>query len=880
MTPALGSQSGASGSWLFRSKLRAPTTPEHLVRRPRLLELVGEATQAPLTIVLGPAGAGKTSLVADWAEEVDTPSAWLTLDEFDRDGPQFWTGVLAALETLVPGIGKDAATALQRPDSLNQAVAALLDDLEGEDRPTAVLVIDNAHLMDGDDETAASLRLFVQHLPPWLHVVLVTRRAPKLPIDRLRARGQLGEVHFAQLCFSIEEAEQMLSLLAPSLSDDQVAAAAARAGGWAAGIQLTALAERSARALPATVADRRDGDVLIEDYLWHEAFASESPELLSVLVDTAVVDRVNPELAHALTGRADAGDLLARAEARGLFTSRLGAGGWFEIHSLVREVMTAQLLRTAPARLAEQHVRAARWFEDAGEVPPALEHWLLAGRSDDALRLLSASTAGLYDTGREATIERTLASVAPSVATADLASLVEFAWCNLLVDRPRFLATVDQVMECVSRVTDVGPTVRGRTAMLRSFAATMQGDWAAGTRFAREAVLDLGDDAWQDFLGRFAWNMVARDLALSESWDDSGADACEVRNALVRDQERRLAFEGSRALGEALAGRPVDALRVAAGVRRAARVTNMTVLRAELSIAEAMAHRELGDRPSALEELIALAETRTEPIPYAQLLALLELTQDRLHEGDCDAADRAFGQAADLVERDFPGPGGSRWLARVGTLTALARGHLDEARRWAERVDDPFWSGVSTARVHLVERDHSSAASALATAAPRCVRHDVVLGLLRARVARTPEEAARFASAAVERAAANGLLQTVAAEGHDVLRLVELAAWRAPQPWLDRLRRAMPHIGTAYPRQPTLVDALTDRELDVLRLLPSRLTLREIATELSISPNTLKFHLKLIYRKLGVGSRTEAAESARAMSEYRRRLHGSRTLLR
>jgi LuxR family maltose regulon positive regulatory protein len=882
MAPELGPPLGESGSALFRSKLRAPATPEHLVRRPRLLELVGEATRAPLALIEGPAGAGKTSLMADWTAGARIPTAWLTLDEFDRDGRQFWTGVVAALQTIVPGIGKQALAVLRRPNAVNEAVGTLLEALETEGLPVAVLVVDNAHHVDGDDETAESLRLFVHHLPPWLHLVLVTRRTPRLPIDRLRARGHLGEVHFVELCFSPDEAEQMLSLLAPTLSADKVTAVAARAGGWAAGIQLAALAERSARALPQPVGDRtrEDGDLLVEDYIWREAFAGESPDLLAVLVDTAVVERVNSDLALALTGRVDAGELLAQAEARGLFTSRIGPAGWFEVHSLVREVMSAELRRKSPARLAEQHARAARWFEDAGEVLPALEHWLQAGRPADALRLLSASSAALYDSGREATIERILTGIPLSVARADLESLIEFAWCNLLVDRTRFLAKVDQVVEWVNRSPDVSPATRGRTRMLCSVAATMQGDWAAGGRLARDAMAELGDSTWQDFLGRFAWNMVARDVALSQRWDDSGAEVSQVRGALGRDRERHLAFEGSRALGEVLAGRPVDALRVAAGVRRAATVANMTILRTELSVAEAMAHRELGDRSEAIFRLTALAETRTDPIPYAQLLALLDLTEAWLHEGDLQAAERSFGQAAELVETQCPGPGAAPWLARVGTLVALAREDLDEARRWCERTDDPFWHGVGLSRVSLAAQDAAAAAAALASAAPRCVRHEVVLGLLSARVARTPDEAGRHASAAVHRAASVGLLQTVAAEGHETIRLVERAAWSAPGPWLDRLRRAMPSPGTAYTGRIGPVDGLTDRELAVLRLLPSRLTLREIADELSISPNTLKFHLKLIYRKLGVGSRAEAVESARAMSAPRRHLHASRTLLR
>lgn len=878
--PTAGQPLGFPGSSLFRSKLRAPATPELFVRRRRLLALLDEVSQAPLTLVVAPAGAGKTSLLASWMAESSTPAAWLSLDEMDRDGAQFWTGVIAALETLVVGCGERATATLQRPGDLLEAVGTLLDDLEEESQPPMVLVIDDVHIVDDATITAASLALFVQHLPPWLHVVLSARRTPDLPIDRMRARGQLGEVHLAELRFLQEEAEDMLTRLAPSLPEDQVDDAVRRAGGWAAGIQLSALAARSARAQHGVMTQGGEGELLVEDYIWGEVLAAESPDLVETLVDTAVVERTNPSLARALTGRADAGDLLARAESRGLFVSRLDPAGWFEVHSLVREVLKAELARRSPLRLAEQHARAAQWFEDAAEVPAALDHWILAGRPRDALRLLADKNAVLYDSGREETIARTISGIPLSVATADFATMLEFAWCHVLVSRHRFLETVEQLTEWARQSTGLDATLLARLTMLQSMAAPIDGDWVEGGRLAGRAMLELGEAWWLDPLGRFGWNVIARDIALSERWDDSGAEVQKVRLSLSRDPEHRLAFEGTRALGEALTGRPVDALRIAAGVRHSAEITSMTILRAELSIAEAIAHREIGDRPRAITELLTLAEVPVEPVTYCRILACLELAQAGLDEGNLESAQSAFGQATELVKTEFSGPGGRSWLARVGTLVALAAGEIDQARRWSEQIDDHFWSGVSAARVHLAEGNRTDAVAALDAVEPRCVRHEVVRELLRSRAYERHEESVKCVTAAVELAAASGLLQTVASEGIETVRLVELAAWRAPQPWLDRLRRAAAPGGGPRPVRVDLAGALTVRELDVLRLLPSRLTLREIAGELFISMNTLKFHLKVIYRKLGCGTRAEAAEFARAMTRVGRRGQAPNSILR
>ena len=165
--------------------------------------------------------------------------------------------------------------------------------------------------------------------------------------------------------------------------------------------------------------------MLIHDYVCHEVLAHEDPQLVQVLLDIAVVERLDTGLAHALTGRTDAGDLLLRAEARGLFVSRLGPEGWFEVHALVRAALLGELARTSPERLAHQHVVAAQWFEDADEVALSLEHWLLANEARQALRLLAARHGDIYDTGREATLTRTLASIPVATATADVEAMVE-----------------------------------------------------------------------------------------------------------------------------------------------------------------------------------------------------------------------------------------------------------------------------------------------------------------------------------------------------------------------------------------------------------------------------------------------------------------------
>ncbi|WP_275741532.1 LuxR C-terminal-related transcriptional regulator [Nocardioides sp. YIM 152315] len=863
-------------SAVFRAKLHPAVSPSYLLPRPRLHALLEVAVAAPLTLVVAPAGSGKTSLLRSWSAETALPVAWLSLDADDRDPVQLWRGVLAALEGVAPGSAASAVDGLQRPGQLLEAVGALLDDLGAREYDAKVLVIDDLHLVDEVDVVGSSLSLFVQHLPTWLHVVIASRRSPRLPVDRLRAGGHLGEVHFPELRFSHDEATAMLARLAPTLRPDVAAEVAARAGGWAASIQLAALAARSSEAQGERYLPRRfDERLHLEDYVWHEVLANEPEDMVDVLIATTVVQHIEPDLARILAGRVDAADLLTLAEQRGLFVSRTEPSG-FEMHALVREVLLGVLAERSPDRLRQLHAWAAGWREAHGQTVSALEHWLRADRPRETLRLLAAQAPALYDGGHESTILRTVTALPDAVVADGIDAMLEYAWCHLLVDRRRFVALVEGLRRLVRDDLDVDPVLGARLEVLESIAATLQGHWVDGASLARSALESLGDSWWLDPLGQFAWNMIARDIALSERWDDSSHEVREVVRALSVVPERRLAFEGSRSLAEALAGRPADALRLVAGARQVEAHASMTVLRNEALTAEAVARRELGDVATAMPLLLEVCEGSVEPASHCQLLALLELTEARLAAGDLEAAERSFGRATEMVDTEMPGPGARTWLGRCGVSLSLAAGDVEGARAWSGQVVDTFWTGAVAARLHLATGDAGLAAVELKTVEPRCPRHRVVAALLQSRASVAPREAQEHLLEAAGVAASHGLVQTVAADGPEILDRIERLAGRVPQHWLDRLRRAG-QPPAAHAETSGLVEELTERELEVLRMLPSRLTLREIADELFISINTLKFHLKVIYRKLGCTSRAEAAEVARALTSLRRRGQPSST---
>ena len=844
-------RSGRLGTPSFRAKLRMPSAPRHFVRRPRLTRLLDDLSEYPGTVGTAPAGAGKTTLAADWSRYCGRPCGWLALDTSDRE-----------------------------PAQLAHSLGTALDSLMGEagSATRSTLVIDDVDRIDDDPRARAALSLFVEHRPPSVHLLLLSRRRPPLAVDRLRAGGQLADIDFEALRFSDIEAADLLVTLCPDISAADLAAGVRRAGGWAAALQLTALWIRSHRYSPASTGTSVSVGLgrLVDDYLWGEVVGSESPEIVALVLSAAVVGRINSGLAEALTRHPDAGELLERADERGLFLTRLDDGPWFEMHALVADMLTARFARRWPEALREQHARAAEWFEGVGDQLSALDHWLRADRPERALRALAGVAMHLVETDRGERLSRALDQIPAELPGTDPESAVRYAWCHLVAGRdqlPNALAVARTTCKAAP------PPVQARLGVLLAAQRARAGDWESGATRARVSLDRLPDHGWSDPIGRFGWRLLARATALDERWDDDDATVTEARATLSADVDDHWSFESTRALGLAMAGCPEDARRVAAAVRQVVGRRRHLALGSELALVDALVTRETGDRGGAHAQLQSLIDgPRTAPIE-SRLIAHLELVELHLSGGLVDSAETVFREALalhdGLPQRDTDAPASRgqepesalvRFVSRVGVDLALASDDPDAARRWSARMTDPFWRHLCEARVESASGRPEAAREALTRAQPRCPRHQVLMDLAGARtLARRDREAAGDAVArAMATAARHGMLQSVATYGADLVELAELQAWCVPDEWMDRLRHALVPVWVSREARGP-IDELTERERDVLRLLPSRLTVREIAAELYVTPNTLKFHLRAIYRKFGVASRAAAVESARQM---------------
>lgn len=762
--PSLAASRTGYGSAPLRSQAGVPHTPRHLVSRPRLDALLDELLEYPLTAVTAPAGSGKTVLVADWVRRSPLPRAWVTLEQSDRDPAQLHTSLTRGLDHLVDGM-------------VGVPVHA--------DRPAGILVLDDLHHLEQDRDTQAALTAFVEHRPPGVHLVLLSRHHLPLPVDRLRGSGVLADVGFDVLRFSDDEAAAMLGRTCPGLPPDEVIETARRAAGWAVALQLAALSFRAGRAAPERHArsSTSSNDRVIDEYLWHEVLGAERAELIGLLRAVAPASRVNDGLAEALTADPVAGDLLREAESRGLFVSSVDDGGWFEVHPIMRRMMLTTLEQRSPQVLRELHARAAQWFEAVGDSERAVEHWLTsiptAGvPADPETRIRDADGKGLRDA---------LASLDP-----------------------------------------------------------------------REPLAAVG------------WGQLAHRVALEERWDDAGPVETEARLSARVDVRRRAVAEAGRALGLALAGRPFESLGVVVRCRRLVEQGHLASVRDELAVADAIVARELGESRRAAPELERLAASTTAPA-YVRMLAQTELVHLYLCDGEGDLAAQMLRHSGKDLEAGGAATARGGWadrLALAGVQLSLARDDVPGAATWASGLVDPFWGPLSAARIRFASGEQGAAHDFVVRAAPRCARHRVISGLVRARVLAHEDHdtAVAVAGMALETAVEHGMLQTVAAEGKAAMDLVELSAWRVPDAWMDRLRRLAGPTWTIPGPMVWPIEELTQREREVLRLLPSRLTQGEIAGELFVSRNTLKFHLRLIYRKLGARSRSDAVAIARLRS--------------
>jgi LuxR family maltose regulon positive regulatory protein len=476
---------------LLATKL-APPLRRGLMHRRRLVQVLDGAARHRLTLLVAPAGWGKTSLLADWHTTGRRQRVgWLALDPEDSDPVRFWNYLISAVRAVLPGVGERALATLSiRGRALyDAALPALINDLATLDEDVH-LVLDDYHVLT-DPELHRSVAYLLAHQPPRLHLMIATRSDPPLPFARLRAHGEILEIRAKDLAFTDTEATTMLNgALALGLDVADVKRLSARTEGWAAGLYLAGLSLREHPDRAAFVAEFHGTDRFVLDFLGSEVLASQPADLRTFLLETSILPRLSASLCQAVTGRADSAVALERIERSNLFLVPLDSERhWFRYHRLFGELLRHELGVAEPQRVPELHRRAAAWFRAAGQVSEAIDHAAAAGDVDGAAELVAGHWNTWFNAGRLATVEGWLDRLPPGAQLADPRLCVAQAW--LLLDTGRLDAVDRWLAGAEAAAADPADAVTLREiAVLRTVHRFKIGDVGASHLAARR-VLEL-----------------------------------------------------------------------------------------------------------------------------------------------------------------------------------------------------------------------------------------------------------------------------------------------------------------------------------------------------------------------------------------------------
>jgi LuxR family maltose regulon positive regulatory protein len=879
---------------LLETKFHLPVAHGRLVSRPRLSDQIGRAASATLTLVSAPAGFGKTTVMAELASRSDGAAiAWLSLDAGDNDPVTFWTYVIEAIDRAAPGLVTGARSSLTGAQiSVDAVVTMLLNGLAAA-HADVVLVLDDFHVIESP-AIHEQLGYFLEHLPARGHVVLGTRADPAIPLARLRARGGLIEIRASDLRFSPAEAERYLETMDLVLPDGDVATLEGRTEGWIAALQLAALSLQGRADTTAFINAFAGDDRHIVDYLVEEVLRRQPARIRDFLLKTSILSRFTGSLADAVTAGEGGAATIEALDRGNLFVVALDSQRrWYRYHHLFGGVLQAHLTAETPSDVPILHRRASDWFEEHGDRSTAVEHAFRAGDPERTAELVELAAVEMRQYRREATLRRWLAALPPDVLARRPVLAVSLAGSTLSANE---IDRVDELLTEAERRLAAGEPVvivdeserRRLPAMIELYRAALsklQGDLEGNVAHARRVLElvdeddDIGRGGAETFLGLAAWGMG--DLDQGFEWYAKGMASLE-RGGLLTD------VVGAGIIGADIrlaAGRLTDATRIYEDdLARATRtqpplrgVTDMHTGLADIAyqrgrLEEAQAHidagRSLGDELGFPRE------------PYRWRVVQARILQAR---GDLEAALPLLDEAERLYLSEF-----SPDIHPVPAIRArmlIAHGRHGEARAWAQRA------GLSPTDelTYVREYEHTTLARLLVAEAADGGAEILPAALALLERLRTAAEQGRrdgsrleilvvqalardaagnrvgaFAAldAAIEFAEPEGYLRVFLDEGPSMTRLLKAAAKRSKAPgYLHELVRASTGPEPS-PASQGLVEPLSEREMEVLRLLRSDLDGPGMARELVVSLNTLRTHTKNIYTKLGVGSRRAAVRRA------------------
>ena len=906
---------------MLATKLFAPARRPQAVVRTRLEEQL-DATLVPghrLTLVSAPAGFGKTTVVSEWVaqraeRDPQRRTAWLSLDAGDNDLSRLLTHLVAALEGI--GVDVEPGTVLEHlPADAEAALTALLNAVarttqHGPDGPW-VLVLDDYHAITSA-EAHEAMTFLLDHLPDQLHLMLATRADPPLPLARLRSRGQLVEIRGADLRFNGDEAREFLNqAMGLDLDTADVAALEQRTEGWIAGLQLAALSLRAMPTRPEVedfIEAFTGSNRFVIDYLADEVLARQPPDVRDFLLRTAVLDRLTGPLCDTVLGRSGSAAVLEALERDNLFVVPLDTErSWYRYHHLFGDVLHARLLAESPDLVPQLHRRASDWYAARGLVADAVRHALSAEDFARAAYLVEEALPDVRRARQDHLLLTWIQALPGPVVRRSPVLCVVAGWAQMLTgdldgleaylddaDAALEAGAHDQELAATWAVTEELRTAPATILVYRASLAQARGDVAGTVRHARSA-LDLAgpEDHFVrggagGFLGLAAW--AAGDIAEAVDTFSEAVRSLHAAGNLVDELDSTIVLADMWVA----AGRPSRARQLYEQALRTATGDGEPYPRATADLHVGLAELDLElDDLSGAEEHLETARILGEraSITENRHRWSVAMAHVRAARGDADAAIQLLDQAAALFRRGFypdvrpigamrarlqiaSGDLGSAatWVRERGLgvdagpdylheyeLLTLARLRVAESHP-AQRVGEAEWEDVHG----LLDRLYAAAAAAgrdgsvLEIRMLQALVHDAggdrvsALEVLGRTVTGDPEPDGHVRLYLDEGPAMRDLLADAAQRGQD----------QRVRDWARRLLERTEPPSEGRPGRPALVDPLSQREIEVLRLLDSELTGPQIADQLYVSLNTLRTHTKRIFTKLDVNTRAAAVRRA------------------